>query len=84
MFLASHKAARRQEKIYDPGLMGKLKLREGATLPGEEALSWEMRVTEDGAGETSSSKPEQGVPCGLCGHSGKRVRRGSILLRDTL
>lgn len=56
MFLASHKAARRQKKIYDPGLMGKLELREGAALPGEEALSWEMKVTEDGAGETSSSK----------------------------
>lgn len=49
MFPASYKAARRkEEKIYDPRLLGKLELREGATPPREEAL--EMRFTDDAGG----------------------------------
>lgn len=51
MFPASYKAARRkEEKIYGPGLMGKLQLREGAPPPGEEALNLKMRFTDDGWG----------------------------------
>lgn len=58
MFPASYKAARRkEEKIYGPRLMGKLELREGATPPGEEALSLEMRFTDDGGGGHLPQRP---------------------------
>lgn len=52
MFPASYKAARRkEEKIYGPRLMGKLEPREGATPPGQEAPSLEMRSTQMMVGE---------------------------------
>lgn len=88
MFPASYKAARRkEEKIYGPRLMGKSELREGATPPGEEALSLEMRFTDDGGGGHLSQRPGVGAGdalCSLCGLSGKGVTRSSILLRANL
>lgn len=37
--------------------MGKLELREGATPPGQEALSLEMRFTDDGGGGHLPQRP---------------------------
>ena len=66
---ASYKAARRkEEKIYGPRLMGKLELREGATPPGEEALSLEVRFTDDGGGGHLPQRPgrERGMLSAAC------------------
>ena len=84
MFPASYKAARRKEEQRPgPRLMGKLELREGATPPGEEALSLEMRFTDDGGGGHLPQRPGGGYAlCSLCGQRGKGVRRSSILLRE--
>lgn len=57
MFPGNYKAAGRKEKIYGPRLMGKLELREGAPPPGEEALSLEMRFTDDGGGGHLPQRP---------------------------
>lgn len=86
MFSGSYKAARRkEEKIYGPRLMGKLELREGAPPPGEEALSLEMRFTDDGGGGHLPQRPGvrgESALCRLCGQGGKRVRKSSVLLRN--
>lgn len=84
MFPASYKAARRkEEKIYGPRLMGKLELREGAAPPGEEALSLEMRFTDDGGGGHLPKGLGGGYALSsLCGQCGNGVRRSFILLRE--
>lgn len=86
MFPGSYKAARRkEEKIYGPRLMGKLELREGAPPPGEEALSLEMRFTDDGGGGHLPQRPGVGGKSALyslCGQGEKEVGRSSVLLQN--
>lgn len=67
--------------------MGKLEPREGATPPGEEALSLGMKFTDDGMGVGGHLPPGPGgghAPCSLCGQGGKGVRRSLSLLRESI